>query len=86
MNNVTTQGELRAHAVKHAPSSARNVLRKAYSGKSRAAGVKAFCLRCVGYVRADVRNCTALSCPLHDYRPYQTSDEEEVEEDQEEAL
>lgn len=68
---------LRANAIENAPSSARNTLHKAYTGNSRAAGVKAFCLRCVGYVRADVRGCTALACPLHDYRPYTTGDDEE---------
>jgi hypothetical protein len=31
---------------------------------SKAAAVKLFCLECVGYVRADVTNCTATKCPL----------------------
>lgn len=38
---------------------------------SRAASLKLFCLECVGYVRADVTNCTARQCPLHPWRPYQ---------------
>lgn len=60
-----------------APESVRSTLRRAYEGKSRAAGVKAFCLHCVGYSRADVRDCTSTGCPLHPYRPYQASDEDE---------
>jgi hypothetical protein len=32
---------------------------------------------CVGYVRADVRNCSSLACPLYEYRPFQTSDADE---------
>ena len=38
--------------------------------------IKAFCLRCVGYVRADVTGCTAYKCPLHAYRPFQAGDSE----------
>jgi hypothetical protein len=54
-------------------------LRKAFAGNSRTAGVKAFCLHCVGYVRKDVRECSAPACPLFDYRPYQTSDEDDTD-------
>ena len=39
---------------------------------SRAAAVKLFCLECVGRVRKDVTNCTALDCALYPHRPYQT--------------
>jgi hypothetical protein len=68
------QSTAREHAIKQAPPSARNVMKRAYSGASRTAGVKAMCLMCVGYVRADVRNCSSLACPLYEYRPFQTSD------------
>lgn len=37
---------------------------------SRAAATKAMCLECVGWVRADVRDCPAENCPLHRWRPY----------------
>lgn len=57
--------------LQEAPSSARGILERAYSGKSKAAALKAFCLRCVGYVREDVRDCTSYDCPLWPYRPYQ---------------
>lgn len=43
---------------------------------SRAAAVKLFCLECVGYVVADVRNCTAPKCPHWLHRPYQSGDED----------
>ena len=33
--------------------------------------IKAFCLTCVGFIRKDIKNCTADECPLHKYRPYQ---------------
>jgi hypothetical protein len=48
---------------------------RAYAGRSRAAGIKAKCLECVGLVRADITNCGAAPtseapCPLWPYRPY----------------
>lgn len=77
MSTTEGQSAARAHIIEHAPPSARNLLRRAYSGKSRTAGVKAFCLRCVGYVRADVRNCSAPACPLFEYRPFTLSDDDD---------
>lgn len=32
--------------------------------------IKAMCLECVGYIRADVASCQITDCPLHKYRPY----------------
>lgn len=52
---------------------------RAASGKSRAAAIKAFCIECVGFKRADVTNCTAQQCPLYPYRPYQRDDEQDAE-------
>jgi hypothetical protein len=57
------------------PTMYRPILDRTYNAKSSPRGaIKAFCLQCTGYVRADVANCTALACPLHPYRPYQTKD------------
>jgi len=61
--------------LEEAPTSARGALERAYRGKSKAAGIKAFCLRCVGYQRNDVRDCASKGCPLWPYRPYQQDDE-----------
>lgn len=55
--------------IHEAPSSARGIMLRAFEGKSRAAAIKAFCLSCVGFKRADVTSCSALGCPLHPYRP-----------------
>jgi hypothetical protein len=63
--------------IAEAPSAYRKLLARAYSGKSRSAAVKAQCLRCVGYIRSHVRNCTAYACPAHAYRPYQSDTEQE---------
>ena len=48
----------------------RNTYLRAVGGKSPAAGIKAFCLECVGWQRAEVVRCTAQACPLWSYRPF----------------
>lgn len=53
---------------RHSPRAAK-VFRLAYSGSSRVAAVKAFCLDCNGYDYAAIKNCTAPACPLYLYRP-----------------
>lgn len=57
------------------------LFQKAAKGKSRASAIKCFCLTCVGFVKADVKNCVGTSCPLWIYRPYQTGvvDEKGIE-------
>ena len=61
--------------VSEAPTSAKATMSRAFSGKSKTAGIRAFCLRCVGYSRSDIRDCTSYGCPLHPYRPFQADDE-----------
>ena len=61
--------------INDAPSLYRSTLERAYAGKSRSAAIRGTCLRCVGFVRADIRDCTAYGCPLHPYRPYQADTE-----------
>lgn len=46
--------------------------KKAAEGKSKAAAIKAKCLECCCFQRIEVQNCTATSCPLWIYRPYQS--------------
>jgi hypothetical protein len=59
------------------PVSYRRIFERAFNGGSKSAGIRAFCLRCVGYLRNDVRDCTAYGCPLHPYRPYQVDEEDD---------
>lgn len=50
----------------------RGLLGRVYSGnRSMRDAIDAFCLQCVGYHMDDVRNCTAIGCPLWQLRPYQ---------------
>jgi hypothetical protein len=60
------------------PTSYRTIFKKAFTTNRKTLGIKAFCLRCVGYLREDVRNCTAKGCPLWTHRPYQTGEEDEA--------
>jgi hypothetical protein len=61
----------------HIPSSYRGNYRKAMSGKSRAAALKAKCLDCMNWQRTEVTACAAETCPLYPYRPFQNGDEPE---------
>ncbi len=63
--------EEQAEAIQRTPLSQKSVMVKAFSGKSKAAALKAKCLECAGFVRAEVAECTVECCPLWPYRPYQ---------------
>lgn len=50
------------------PKLYRGIYDRAVSGKSRKAGMRAFCLECVGWQRTEIDLCTDLACPLWPYR------------------
>ena len=52
------------------PTGCRMTYIRALKGKSMAAAIKAQCMECVGWIRDEVRQCSALACPLYPYRPY----------------
>ncbi len=51
----------------------RGYLRAAVGTASPQAAIKAYCLECVGYIRAEVTHCTGVACPLFMYRPFQSA-------------
>jgi hypothetical protein len=55
------------------PEQYRGLYKKAMSGKSRTAGVKANCLECCCWQRSEARNCQITTCPLYPYNPYHNS-------------
>jgi len=55
---------------------AEEALKKAQKRTTPMMAIKLFCLNCVGDIRKDIRECTAVKCPLYIYRPYQKDDEE----------
>ena len=59
------------HRARQMPESSRRTYVRACAG-SRTAAIKAQCMECLGWSRSDVRQCTALACPLWPVRPYQT--------------
>jgi hypothetical protein len=50
------------------PPRYRKLYKKAMSGKSRKAGIRAHCLMCVALVPKEAALCTATACPLFPYR------------------
>jgi hypothetical protein len=59
-----------AKRLEDTPERMRRTYLRAVSGRSMAAGIKAFCAECVGWERAEVTRCTAPACPLYAYRPF----------------
>ena len=64
-------GDDRREAVLHRlntmPGSAIAGYIKAIDGSSRASAIKAHCLECMGYVFAEVANCTSPACTLYPF-------------------
>ena len=56
------------------PEVYRSNYKKAMSGNSRAAAVKAKCLDCTCWNRTEVAHCSVETCPLWPYRPYRKAD------------
>ena len=57
--------------VADVPKSARlGYLRAPLGEGSPRQAIKAFCLECMGWDRAEVAQCTARACPLYEYRPF----------------
>lgn len=62
----------RARRLETVPVSRRRVFERSWSGQaSPRACIKAFCLECLGFDEAAIRDCTAWACPLWRLRPYQ---------------
>jgi hypothetical protein len=68
-----------AKVIADAPVSARGILVRALDGTGgRKNAIAAMCLYCTGYDRETVRSCTAWSCPLWQWRPFQPAAETPV--------
>jgi hypothetical protein len=65
---------IRDRIVREMPSLVRGIFDRVYA---RAApprlAIKAKCYECTGGLRVEITHCTALGCPLWEYRPYRTS-------------
>lgn len=57
--------------VNAAPESCQGILRRAFDGTgSKRDAIKAHCLSCTHFDRAQIKACAVTLCPLHAYRPY----------------
>jgi len=45
-----------------------NRFKRAWSGRSQQAAIRAHCLMCMGFNQTEVDKCTAVACPLYEYR------------------
>lgn len=50
------------------PKKYRAIYRRAMTGRSRTAAIRAMCLQCGGYSEKEVTLCTSPNCPLFSYR------------------
>lgn len=53
------------------PVSARGIFKRAFDGNSRSSAIKAKCLDCCFFDRAEIGRCKIRTCLLWSYRPYQ---------------
>ena len=68
---MTTSADGRAKYLAGVPMSARGALARAFAGKaSPRAAIKAMCLDCSHFDRAEVADCRVALCPLWSYRPF----------------
>jgi hypothetical protein len=67
---MTSHGKTFARMRRLFPKMALPLIAQAEKG-STAAMVKLKCLDCVCWVKAEVRDCTVVACPLYPVRPYQ---------------
>lgn len=59
------------NVIAKAPESTKRTLEAAFNGRSSPReAIKAMCLTCQGYDRAEIRNCTGYACALWMYRPF----------------
>jgi len=66
--------------IQYAPPVYQGIVRNALEGTaSKRRAIQAFCLSCTGFMREEVRHCTATCCPLYKFRPYVKHDDEHAE-------
>ena len=65
--------------IESMPKSCRGNYIKAVNGTaSHRQAIKALCMECVCWDRAEVAACTAPACPLYKYRPFKTCEEDQT--------
>ena len=67
----TRRAEVLARAVEIPQTARGNYFRAVLGQASPRNAIKAQCMECICWVRAEVTNCTGRACPLYAYPPYQ---------------
>lgn len=84
VTDPVTVGRIHLYVEAAVPEKHRMATERALLGQmSRANALKIKCLQCSNYQMLEVRNCTVVTCALHNLRPYQvgaTEDEDNNEE------
>jgi hypothetical protein len=66
--------DIRTAFLEHVGEKSRGIVERAFAGKaSPRQAIKAKCLECSGFDRAEVAACSVVLCPLHPYRPFQNA-------------
>lgn len=60
--------------MENIPKKYRGIVESARKGRSRTNAIQSHCLRCVDWLREEVRNCTDKDCFFWIYRPYGAPD------------
>ena len=68
--------------LRNVPLNQRGAFYKAWNNNSFTNAIKAKCLDCTCWQPVEVKSCTATTCPLWSYRPYQSgADKSEIGEE-----
>jgi len=71
---IAGKAQAQAEYLGSVPSRARGIIERAFAGTATPRGaIKAKCLDCCGFNRAEVAGCTVVRCPLWSYRPFQNA-------------
>lgn len=70
MTTPTTEAPNRERYMASVPAKYRGIAERAFAGQgSKGNAIKAKCLDCTSYVRADIEHCRVVLCPLYEFRP-----------------
>lgn len=73
--NRSNPAEAREEFLKGVPELSRGIVERAFSRAcSPRAAIKAKCLDCSHFDRAEIADCQVVLCPLHAFRPYQKAE------------
>ncbi|MGR3292518.1 MAG: hypothetical protein ACUZ9M_00715 [Candidatus Scalindua sp.] len=73
MSKAEKRKQWREHIPPMFNESYRKMYDKAINKKSMRAAVNSKCLDCVCWQQAEVKRCNIVTCPLYEYRPYQSA-------------